>query len=76
LSIPYTIEHLIGEQRKVTSVHHTDRTKVALDLMIEHDFSQLPVLDETGRILGMVTRESILRAEHRSSDQGSRTFTN
>jgi hypothetical protein len=30
--------------------------------MIENDFSQLPVIDESGRPSGMVTHESILRA--------------
>ncbi len=33
----------------------------ALSLMSEHDFSQLPVIDEMRRPLGLVTYESIFR---------------
>ena len=60
--MPYSVEHLIENQKNVISIHKTDQITYALDLMIEHDYSQLPVIDEDGRILGMVTYESILRA--------------
>lgn len=33
----------------------------ALDLMIEHDFSQLPVVDKDKKLKGLVTSDSILR---------------
>jgi CBS domain-containing protein len=65
--MPYSVEHLVGKRKKVIVVHQADRTKTAIDLMMEHDFSQLPVLNEEGRIQGMVTCESILRAEYSSS---------
>ena len=60
--MPYSVEHLIENQGNVTVIRKTDTISSALDLMIEHDFSQLPVVDENGVLLGMVTYESIMRA--------------
>jgi CBS domain-containing protein len=60
--MPYSVEHLIENQGNVVVIQKTDGIATALDLMIEHDFSQLPVVDEKGILLGMVTYESILRA--------------
>jgi CBS domain-containing protein len=60
--MPYSVEHLLEDQANVTVIKKTDPISSALDLMIENDFSQLPVVDENGILLGMVTYESILRA--------------
>ncbi|MBE0681129.1 MAG: CBS domain-containing protein [Anaerolineales bacterium] len=60
--MPYSVEHLIENQGSVVLIQKTDTMTKALDLMIEHDFSQLPVVDESGVLLGMVTYESIMRA--------------
>lgn len=60
--MPYSVEHLLENHGPVTVIRNTDTISTALDLMIEHDFSQLPVVDEFGTLRGMVTYESILRA--------------
>lgn len=60
--MPYSVAHLIENQGNVVVVQKNDGIATALDLMIEHDFSQLPVVDEKGTLLGMITYESILRA--------------
>ncbi len=60
--MPYSIERLIENQGHALVVHKNETITAALDLMIEHDFSQLPVVDENRVLLGMVTYESILRA--------------
>jgi hypothetical protein len=60
--VPYSVERLIENQGSVVVVRKEDTVAAALDLMIEHDFSQLPVVDENQTLLGMVTYESILRA--------------
>jgi CBS domain-containing protein len=60
--MPYSIEHLLEDQGNVVVLQKTDTVTTALDLMTEHDFSQLPVVDENGQLLGMVTYESIMRA--------------
>jgi len=60
--MPYSVEHLLENQGNVVVIQKTDAISAALDLMIEHDFSQLPVVDANGTLLGMVTYESIMRA--------------
>ena len=61
--MPYSVERLIENQGSVVVVRKEDAIAAALDLMIERDFSQLPVVDENQTLLGMVTYESILRAD-------------
>ena len=60
--MPYSVEHLLEEQGNVIVIQKTDTITTALDLMVEHDFSQLPVVNENGMLLGMITYESIMRA--------------
>ncbi|HET9914076.1 MAG TPA: CBS domain-containing protein [Anaerolineales bacterium] len=60
--MPYSVEHLLADQGSVLVIRKTDTVTTALDLMVEHDFSQLPVVNENGLLLGMVTYESIMRA--------------
>ncbi len=60
--MPYSVEHLLEDQGNVVVIQKTDTITTALDLMVENDFSQLPVVDENGQLLGMVTYESIMRA--------------
>ena len=60
--MPYFVERLMEDQGSAFVIQKTDRLTAALDLMIERDFSQLPVVDENRVLLGMVTYESILRA--------------
>jgi hypothetical protein len=60
--MPYPVENLIEGRRQPTTVRPSELAQKALALMIEHDFSQLPVVDEANRPLGLVTHESILRA--------------
>src|SRR5688572_24915179 len=59
--MPYSVQHLIeGYPKPVTTVRE-DKIKTVLSRMIEHDFSQLPVVDSDDHPVGMVTYESILR---------------
>jgi CBS domain-containing protein len=58
--MPYTVNEIIDEQ-EVVGISKEDPVLKALSLMNEHDFSQLPVLDDKKRPLGMVTYESILK---------------
>jgi len=60
--MPYSILHLIRNQGALITVQSNDSIIHALDLMIEHDYSQLVVLDDEQQVLGMVTYESIMRA--------------
>ncbi len=60
--MPYSVEHLIANQGNVVVIQKADTITSALDLMIENDFSQLPVVDENGSLMRLVTYETILRA--------------
>ena len=73
--MPYSVESLIQNQKNVHSIHKTDQLTDALDLMIEYDYSQLPVIDEDGRLLGMITFESILRAIRKFNTKIDNLFT-
>jgi CBS domain-containing protein len=60
--MPYSVEQIIQNPADLTCVQIDEPIIHALDLMIRHNFSQLPILDADGRLLGMVTYESIMRA--------------
>jgi hypothetical protein len=60
--MPYPVQNLIEGRAEPISVYPEDRANKALALMIEYDFSQLPVVDEQKRPKGMITHASILRA--------------
>lgn len=58
------VQHLIPEsQTPETLITATEDMSVhdALEQMIEHDFSQLPVVDKDFKLKGLVTSDSILR---------------
>ena len=58
------VEDLVPESQKLTLITaiETETLQSALSKMIEHDFSQLPVLDEQSNLKGLVTSDSILRS--------------
>src|SRR5262245_54823762 len=60
--MPISIRTLIeGRDRPVTT-GGAATVKDALEVMLRHDFTQLPVTDESEAVLGLVTSDSILRA--------------
>ena len=60
--MPYPVQNLIEGRGKPVCARPSDSVQKALEIMIEHDFSQLPVIDDSQIALGMVTYESIVRA--------------
>lgn len=60
--MPFSIQNLLEGRNRPVSVKPNDPVQKALDLMIENDFSQLPVINDDEKPLGMVTSDSILRA--------------
>jgi len=58
----FTVQDIIDGSREPVCAAPTDSVRHALDLMIENDFSQLPVKNEAGKPLGLLTSDSILRA--------------
>jgi len=60
--MPYLVENIVSQQSDLTTVKEDDTTTHALNLMIENDYSQLPVVDNDRRLVGMVTYQSIIQA--------------
>ncbi len=62
--MPATVHQIIPEQTSQTLVTVTESEKLdyALSLMIEHDFSQLPVVDQEFKLRGLISSDSILKA--------------
>jgi hypothetical protein len=63
--MPYPVQNLIEGQGEPTYVNENEAVPTALSLMHRYDFSQLPVVDEVKRPLGLITHESILHT-HRN----------
>ena len=60
--MPYPVKHLIEGRPLPVTIKRDETVTEALNLMIKHDFSQLPVVDSNNHPIGMVTHERILRA--------------
>jgi len=60
--MPFPIRHLMEDRHKVVTVSLNQPVRLALELMTEHGFSQLPVVDGERRPLGMITTHTILEA--------------
>jgi CBS domain-containing protein len=59
--MPFSVEHLIEGRPSPVIITPDEPVSKALGMMIEYDFSQLPVTDAEQRPVGMVTYEGILR---------------
>ncbi len=70
----YTLGALVqlknrGESKAVITVTMAETVYTAIQLMIEHDFSQLPVVDaEDGTVVGAISAESIVRSLYHLSN--------
>jgi CBS domain-containing protein len=60
--MPFTVRNIIDGATQPVCVTPTDSVQYALGLMIEKDYSQLPVKDAADKPLGLLTSDSILRA--------------
>lgn len=56
-----TLARIVGERRAPLCVEPGTPLRQALGAMIENRFGQLPVVDEHGCLLGMLSQQSILR---------------
>ena len=57
--MPFTVQQLIGGHQRPLAVTPDDSAQAALELMIAHDYSQVPVVTPDNQPLGMITSESI-----------------
>ena len=59
--MPYSAEQLLEGHGPAVCVKKDDCVVEALNQMMEHDFGQLPVIDDRNYPLGMVIYEGIIR---------------
>jgi len=59
----FPVEKLIEGKEKPLCVSPEETIETALGLMIQNNFSQLPIVDEEGNLLGIISDQSILRAD-------------
>lgn len=57
----FTVQQLIDDRPAPTVIGPDQSGLEALDLMIQYDYSQLPVVDEASRLVGLITGDSLLR---------------
>jgi hypothetical protein len=55
----FPIEQLIKNREKPTCVRQDQTIREALALMLEREYSQLPVIDENGELIGLISDEVI-----------------
>jgi hypothetical protein len=60
--MPFIIESILPSNQKLATVTKDDSVQKALDIMIEHDFSQLLVVDQDGKLKGLITSDSVVKA--------------
>ncbi len=60
--MPFIVKELLEGRQEPVTVRPDETVHRALELMIEHDYSQLPVVDKDNRPQGMITSDSIVRA--------------
>lgn len=56
------IDELLSGREQTVTVNQSDIVSHAANLMIQHDFSQLPVIDENNSPIGLITEMSIIRS--------------
>lgn len=56
----YSLEQVLANRRPLITVRHDAALLDALRLMIERRLGQLPVVDEAGRLVGVVSQQAIL----------------
>ncbi len=63
----FPLSRLVGERGKPLCVKQDQSIREALALMVGNDYSQLPVVSETGELLGLISAEGISRGYFHSA---------
>ncbi len=58
----FPLESLLRDREEPLCIQQDQRLSTALDLMLKHDYSQLPVVDRQGRLKGIVSEKTIIRS--------------
>src|SRR5215216_2883093 len=56
----FPVEQLLKDKHELIKISRDTSVREALETMFKHDFSQLPVIDRNGNLVGMVTEQTIV----------------
>ena len=56
----FPVSQLLQNKELVLTVKKDTKVRDALSLMVKNDFSQLPIIDESGELTGIITEQSII----------------
>ena len=56
----FPVQQLLEGKDAPVVVKRADKVSAALAVMVKNDYSQLPVVDSAGNLLGMITEQSII----------------
>src|SRR5271157_5535464 len=65
---------LVAKERRLISIVPEASVKEALALFVEHNIGSLPVVDDSGKLIGIFTERDVLYGDHRNSVQFHRQF--
>jgi CBS domain-containing protein len=60
---------LDAKERRLISIGPRATVKEALALFVEHNIGSLPVIDASGRLIGIFTERDVLYGDHRDAEQ-------
>src|SRR3712207_5539488 len=64
----YPVEKLLSNRGKVLCVNQKETVRDTLVKMVQNDYSQLPVVDDSGNLVGIVTEKTITRTYYHVSE--------
>lgn len=56
----FPVSELLQNKDPILSIKRDTKVRDALSLMVKNDFSQLPIVDENGDLVGIITEQSII----------------
>jgi len=64
------VENVLGtKEGRLISIAPEASVKEALALFVEHNIGSLPVVDASGKLVGIFTERDVLHGDHRGSEQ-------
>ncbi len=64
------VDNVLGaKERRLISIAPEASVKEALALFVEHNIGSLPVVDASGKLVGIFTERDVLYGDHRDSEQ-------
>ena len=67
----YPVEKLLADRDPLLCVDEGETVRDALVKMVQHDFSQLPIVDKQGNLAGIISEQSITRSYYHLDEKVS-----